>query len=223
MCIHASVEKSIKEGTRATTDKPWSPIWISGCSLKKCPERTAIIKYLVRMVKRNRRPSINFISAEAIKEANYSQESALFSELSSIESRHDLSDEKKIALVSVPTKVRINWFLEHLFDLTRARTEVIVFQIILLKRLIEVTNWSFRADTWRTMLIISLRIAQKIEGFVFPPTKILAEVYKTFDADELEKLEDIFRSLLDSRIEITPQEYLGQLKQAINQECEFKV
>mmetsp|Transcript_39444 Transcript_39444/g.44905 ORF Transcript_39444/g.44905 Transcript_39444/m.44905 type:complete len:217 (-) Transcript_39444:135-785(-) len=210
MCILNELESRLS--SFPSSEFCWNGSPVTECSSEECPERKFILCHFAALVVQNMGPAIDEKTSEPLEMKFHSKEAKRFSELFRIIANENLARNEKVNLITMPTQSKVYSFIKQLTRITEAPSELIIYQILLLERLQLRTKWTFRADTWRILIITSLRIVQKIFGLRCISSELLLNVYPIFQRHEFVQLESVFLNLLDYKISVTNEEYLLQLR-----------
>mmetsp|Transcript_45066 Transcript_45066/g.51776 ORF Transcript_45066/g.51776 Transcript_45066/m.51776 type:complete len:223 (+) Transcript_45066:108-776(+) len=216
MCLFKHVKDTLKaEKVTSNAKDARNPIETIRCPHVDCPEHEMIFDYFVQFLGRNIKESIDGHVNRPIKEKNFAKDAKTFSELERVVFYEDLTFEKKVRLLSIPTVDRIRHFLKDLFTFTTVKAETIVYQIIILRRFMKHSQWSLRAANWRSLIITSLRVALKLEQNLVVSTKVLSHVYPLFKPEEYVKCENAFLKILNWDLWVSTEQYMAQLSSAL--------
>jgi len=196
----------------------WSPAYLEkDCPYDECPEGKKVVSYFVSFLHQNIKVSIDSQTLQPVKEDKFGCEYECFSEIQRIVDEKSLDRKHKIDLISVPSRSRIRRFLRHLYDISGATTELIVYSMILLQRLLEVTGWSLRAASWRSLVMITLRICQKVEDSPSLSAGLLHRAYPLFNPRDFVNLENVFLRLIDFRLTVSLKQFSRQFEMITRQ------
>mmetsp|Transcript_20811 Transcript_20811/g.23534 ORF Transcript_20811/g.23534 Transcript_20811/m.23534 type:complete len:204 (-) Transcript_20811:296-907(-) len=194
---------------KSLQSKPDSP---PDCTERPCSERKLIIKYFAQYLCSHMQEGFDNATELPIQELFFEKEAEIFSEINAIVDDQDIDFETKVQLLSVPKRKAVQGFLKDLFSFSNVQSEIIIYQFILLKRLLNLTKWSLRATNWRSLVIASLQLAQKIEDDENRLTaKQVNYAYPLLDRDILIRLETSFLTLIDYNVIVRSREFKEQL------------
>mmetsp|Transcript_62580 Transcript_62580/g.71797 ORF Transcript_62580/g.71797 Transcript_62580/m.71797 type:complete len:222 (+) Transcript_62580:292-957(+) len=213
----SSVLSYIQESEEAEKSNSSSHKW-KPCILKKCrnpegcQEPTRVTEALSEKLREMIQPIIDRESFRPIEEELFNEEMQLFCELNRITTNTQYSKEGKVKLISVPSHRAILSFLDDTLRFFQTIKEVAVYAYILVNRLLQATGWKLRSTNWRIILIVALRLAQKIEGYKCVSCHSLGSFYHLFQAKEFVTLENTFLKLIDYNCYVSMKEYSEYLK-----------
>mmetsp|Transcript_34054 Transcript_34054/g.38689 ORF Transcript_34054/g.38689 Transcript_34054/m.38689 type:complete len:230 (-) Transcript_34054:527-1216(-) len=190
----------------------WDVMETKPCQRPKCPETRQLRMLLVDLLESRIQVAINPKTSKPFVEKNFVSEASEFSELLRISQSQELPRAKKIDLISKPSRDAITRFVTVFCDETEVSSEVLVFGVILLKRLLEATSWSLRASNWRIFLITAMRLAAKCEEATTLSGKLLTKIYPLFGAEEFVHLEAMFLKLISYKCFISYEQYAEELQ-----------
>mmetsp|Transcript_1254 Transcript_1254/g.1323 ORF Transcript_1254/g.1323 Transcript_1254/m.1323 type:complete len:222 (+) Transcript_1254:79-744(+) len=212
MCILNLLENCYDKQTGLSLDLDYVPLKAVRCDYKTCPERQKLIVSVCMFVQKNLMKAIDHDTSLALKEASYPEEASKFSELFRVANQENIEMEDKAQLIGLPSFSRIYCFVADLLKNSKTCTEAIPYQLILLQRLLKNTKWPLRATTWRILLIISLRLTQRVRGPIILPKRFLPPLHPLFSQEELVELEEIFLTLIKRKSKIRYHRYKVELK-----------
>eukprot|EP00357_Protocruzia_adherens_P024677 CAMPEP_0115012328 /NCGR_PEP_ID=MMETSP0216-20121206/24661_1 /TAXON_ID=223996 /ORGANISM="Protocruzia adherens, Strain Boccale" /LENGTH=198 /DNA_ID=CAMNT_0002381343 /DNA_START=1872 /DNA_END=2465 /DNA_ORIENTATION=+ len=185
-CRHRELEEKKQQVQGA--EYKWTPYRTSGCVKKsRCHESKTILTGFISSVFKS--ISSSFKNKKLVQPASLPQRYQDFEEYHRIVKNTELDRETKVGLLDVPDYENVEDFVKMLFRLSKATKEIIVATHIFLNRFLSHTKWGMTATTWRIFVIISLRLAQKYEGFPVLDSEELNFVYKLFSPQEFANLE----------------------------------
>mmetsp|Transcript_51239 Transcript_51239/g.58724 ORF Transcript_51239/g.58724 Transcript_51239/m.58724 type:complete len:216 (+) Transcript_51239:39-686(+) len=168
---------------------------------------SAIVSYLEQHIQGAFLPD----SLTPVEEVNFRKQSRGFSELQRIKNHPQLSQRDKLALIRVPSRKYIHWFVAKLFEQSHARVEIQIHTLVILKRFLKATQWTLRSANWRILLILSLRLSQKVESELSLDGEDLETIYGLFSAKEIIRLERIYLKLIDYDCLVSASVYTSEL------------
>eukprot|EP00357_Protocruzia_adherens_P023974 CAMPEP_0115016232 /NCGR_PEP_ID=MMETSP0216-20121206/27298_1 /TAXON_ID=223996 /ORGANISM="Protocruzia adherens, Strain Boccale" /LENGTH=181 /DNA_ID=CAMNT_0002386617 /DNA_START=225 /DNA_END=770 /DNA_ORIENTATION=+ len=161
------------------------------------------------------RPTIDQITLDPIPIESFPEEHEVFDELLRVTENEALDKNSKVTLISVPSKEKIKKFLKNLLSVSCASKEILVFCVILLRRLMHVTGWTLRATNWRPLVMIATNIALKFEGYDSISNQELHKMYPLFAPMEYFEQECLFLQLVDYHCVVTLDEFKLELSRLL--------
>jgi len=181
------------------------------CS-EDCNDVPALLSYLASFLHKQISASICAETVRPVLEENQPHRYARFCEVQRILQDSSTSKTAKIKLISAPSLNRVTKFLTDLFEICGATGEIIIYVLVLLKRLLTTTGWKIRAASWRSMVICALRLALKVEEMPMVSAHSMHRVYPLFTPREFVNMENTFLKLVDYRIVVSQKEFSQQTR-----------
>jgi len=220
MCIYKDLEQILSSNftdsaSNNNSDFRWTPIAFPPCDEQRCPERRQVLHYFAKYLHKTIMPSICPETIKPIPEANHPGKYSHFCEAFRIIEDPMIERSQKIKLISVPSRRRIAEFVANFVECCNVDTEVIVYAIILMKRLLKTTGWTLRASSWRSIVITAFRLAQKVEEGPVVPLADLHYIYPIFTPADFVKLENTFMKMIDYRLVVSYEQFFAQYKRIV--------
>jgi len=217
MCkIVEELQNIIKKESKHScqSDFKWQPLPSSICQ-KDCEDSLKLLWGLVDFLAEEIKPVIDPLTTEVIEEVTHPKLATKFSELNNILESGKVPESGKAALIRVPDQDQISRFLQEVFTSWRVTREVLVLAKILLDRFLHRTQWRMRSTTWRTFILLTIKIASKLEGRLCFSNKDMESAYPIHTAQQYFELELLFLDLVDYQCYVSLKEYGDYVKQMI--------
>jgi len=216
MCNLRSLLQAIHEHAKAKssdgTEDKWRPIKVHDCQQDACSEDERIFTTFVDFLMKNMKSSIDADSCEPIVESQFPEEFEKFSEINRIVQNKGLKTSEKAELISAPVRQVIDNFTRDFAKICHVKPEIFVYGLILLKRFLRASRWAIRPTTWRPMVLVSIRLAQKIEEEATLSTKTMNYVYPLFSVGEFVDMENILLNIIQYRTYVSIERFTGELQ-----------
>jgi len=211
MCTKSHLADLQNYATGCDNGDAWQPLKIenrAGC-IKKCPDLEHITAGLASLIVKNVKPTINPATHIPNRVKNFANEYQGFCELQRVVDSKRLVKNAKISLISCPTKKSALRFLRTTFKAFEVTAEMAVFMWILILRLSVTAEWELRATTWRSILMVALKIAQVHEGHYTLSNKTISGLYSLFSEKEYLDLSLDFLRILDYRCYVPADQFVA--------------
>jgi len=185
----------------------WKPVKITKCQEKGCNFKKNLRSTLVDFIEDHLKATINPDTMKPFEESKFQQEALEFSELDRVVESTELSRKEMRVLIQVPSRELIDQFIKAFLKVSEATCELLIFGMILLERLLKVTGWPLRPTNWRILWMLSIKLAQKIEGRLPVSNHTLNYLYPLFEANEFADLERVYLQVIDYNCYISYEEY----------------
>jgi len=204
--------------------KSWTPLAIHPCFRgQQCEDETSFVNCLKQYLLARIERAIDPKTIEPIVETRHRKDFVRYSELDRILDLKKFSDKDKATLIRVPSSPSLQHFLQDLIPLVDLRPEVGIYAMILLDRFLKASGWKLRATHWRILLLVSIRIAQKMEEDSCVSSQTLCEVYGIYKPEEFYEFESIFLRMIKWDCSISNEEYLKSAQNFFNEEHDLPI
>jgi len=191
----------------------WAPFKISSRGSKDVSDESVqILEAYAQIVVKTVTPVIDPETHQPIQESTRPRDAKKFCELDRIIKSKEYTKDAKVELISVPTLDSAMQFLVDYFKYAKVTREVAVFSFVLIERLLNATSWKLKSTNWRLLVLLAIRLAQKIEGQKVVSADVLAALYPIFTPQEFIKLEISFLKLIDYNCYIDLEAFTASLK-----------
>jgi len=216
MCLSNCLELLVNQEIKGTisADK-WSPMRLFACQEDECVERSKIIHGFTDFIRENMNASIDANTRGPIPESNLPKEYSYFCELMRVVDQKNLPRDEKVQLISMPSRKRILNFLKELTRYCQVPTEVIVLSFVFLKKLLDASQWKLRAASWRSMVLTSIRVAQRIEASASLSVQDLHVIYPLYQPQDFLKLERVFLEVVDYKLFVNTTEFVQNCQELL--------
>jgi len=215
--LNAEETRGKCEGSAST----WYPLKVAACSKKKhCKEPAIVLTSIVRKITSKIQPIIDSETCKPAEEVKLNKESKQLCELAKIVKMSDCERELKVKLISIPTEDAVFEFISDTLRHANATKEVAIYAFILLERLLKITQWQLRSTHWRTLWIILLRLAQKMESHKCMLVGEINILYPLVDTTEYLKLEALTFCLLGHNCTVSLETFAQYLQDFMESETQ---
>eukprot|EP00357_Protocruzia_adherens_P036177 CAMPEP_0114983286 /NCGR_PEP_ID=MMETSP0216-20121206/6608_1 /TAXON_ID=223996 /ORGANISM="Protocruzia adherens, Strain Boccale" /LENGTH=215 /DNA_ID=CAMNT_0002345237 /DNA_START=255 /DNA_END=902 /DNA_ORIENTATION=+ len=162
-----------------------------------------LIKSFAQVITYRVKPDFDRESQRRIPEEKYDNSAKMFSELDRLLKLDGLTFESKMEIIRTPKRSNIRQFLKAYTKLAEVNPESLVTAFILLDRFLETTTWQLRPSNWKILLILSIRVAQKVEESPVLTFSDVHTLYPIYTPRDYHRLETLFAQLIDYRCYIS--------------------